>query len=210
MYNEKEPQVLPFAADSRESKIQCWTYLGVFAALGGFLIGLMRSRGYGFDKMGLIFGAYAVIALATWLPMLLRCVTKLHLENDGVRITAFGLTLRRFPLGKIRFVTAMECSGKNRTAGRSQILLCAHTFDELAKKGGWRSGGSGGKTREECARESLRRFVSAYYVRELNLTKDILWLDWSPERIRLIRWMYPDAGWADFSHNRIYEKQMNG
>lgn len=208
MYEEKDPVVLPFAADSRESKIQCWTYLGVFAALGGFLIGLMRSRDYGFDKMALIFGSYALIALITWLPMFLRCVMKLHLENEGVRLTAFGLTLRRFPLGKIRFVSAMECSGKNRTTTRSQILLCAHTFDELAKKGGWRDG-SGGKKKEEFARNSLYRFANAYYVRELNLTKDILWIDWSPERIRLVRWMYPDAGWADFSHNRIFEKQMN-
>ena len=208
MYEEKEPVILPFAVDQQDAKIQCGVYAGVFGALTAFLVWLMVSKGYGIGKMLPILAIFLVIVLATWLPMLLRCVMELHLEPEGVRLTAWGLTLRRYPLGKIRFISAMECSGKNRTTTRSQILLCAHTFEELAKKGGWRDG-STGKPKTEFARNSLYRYLNAYYVRELNLTKDILWLDWSPDRIRLIRWLYPDAQWMDFSHNRIFEKQMN-
>ena len=208
MYGEKEPVTLPFAVDKKDAAVQCGVYAGVFGALTAFLVWLMVSKGYGIGKMLPILAIFLVIELATWLPMLLRCVMELHLEPEGVRLTAWGMTLRRYPLGKIRFISAMECSGKNRTTTRSQILLCAHTFEELAKKGGWRDGASG-KPKAEFARNSLYRYLNAYYVRELNLTKDILWLDWSPDRIRLIRWLYPDAQWMDFSHNRVFEKQMN-
>lgn len=208
MYDEKEAVVLPFAEDGKDAAVQCISYAVVFGGLLAFLIWLMISKGYSFAKMVPILAIFLAVSLATWLPMLLRCVAKLHLEPDGVRITVGGLTLRRFPLGKIRFISAMECSGKNRTTTRSQLLLCAHTYEELAKKGGWRDGSSR-KPKTEFARNALYRFQNAYYVRELNLTKDILWLDWSPHRFRLIRWLYPDAQWMDFSVDRVFEKQMN-
>lgn len=207
MYEEKEPVILPFAADKKDAAVQCGVYFGVFAVLGAILTWLMVSRGYSAAKMMPIALIYLAVALATWLPMALRCVAVLHLEPEGVRITAFGLTVRKYPLGKIRFVSAMACSGKNRTAGRSQILLSAYTFEELAKKGGWQRGGE--KPADECARQWLNRYANAYYVRELNLTSRILWLDWAPDRLRLIRWMYPDAKWADFTQNHIFDKQMN-
>ena len=208
MYDEKEAVVLPFAEDRKDAAVQCISYAVVFGGLLGFLIWLMISKGYSFAKMLPITLIFLAVSLATWLPMLLRCVAKLHLEPDGVGITVGGLSLRRFPLGKIRFISAMECSGKNRTTTRSQVLLCAHTYEELAKKGGWRDGSSR-KPKTEFARNALYRFQNAYYVRELNLTKDILWLDWSPDRIRLIRWLYPDAQWMDFSLDHVFEKQMN-
>jgi len=207
MYEEKEPVILPFAADKKEAAVQCGMYAVLFGGLLALLWGLMLHRNYSAGKMALILLTVLVIALATWLPMALRCVAVLHLEPEGVRITAFGLTVRKYPLGKIRFVSAMACSGKNRTAGRSQILLSAYTFEELAKKGGWQRGGE--KPADECARQWLNRYANAYYARELNLTPRALWLDWAPDRIRLIRWLYPDAQWMDFSHNRIFEKQMN-
>jgi hypothetical protein len=208
MYDEKEPVVLPFAADRKDAVVQCVTYAAVFAGLGALLVWAMAWKDYSAAKMAPILAIFLAVSLATWLPMLLRCVAKLHLEPEGVRITAWGLTLRRYPLGKIRFISAMECSGKNRTTTRSQILLCAHTYEELTKKGGWRDGSSR-KPKTEFARNALYRFQNAYYVRELNLTKDILWLDWSPDRIRLIRWLYPDAQWMDFSLDHVFEKQMN-
>ena len=206
MYEEKKAVVLPFAADKKDAVVQCGVYFGVFAVLGAILTWLMVSRGYSAAKMMPIALIYLAVALATWLPMALRCVAVLHLEPEGVRITAFGLTVRKYPLGKIRFVSAMACSGKNRTAGRSQILLSAYTFEELAKKGGWQRGGE--KPADECARQWLNRYAGAYYVRELNLTSRILWLDWAPDRLRLIRWLYPDAQWMDFTKEKSYEKQL--
>ena len=206
MYEEKEPVTLPFAVDKKDAAVQCIAYFAVFTGLAAVLIGLMASRDYDAAKSSLILGIYALIALATWLPMLLRYVAVLHLEPEGVRITAFGVTLRRYPLGKIRFVSAMACSGKNRTAGRSQILLSAYTFEELAKKGGWQRGGE--KPADECARQYLNRYANAYYARELNLTPRALWLDWAPDRLRLIRWLYPDAQWMDFTKDKSYEKQL--
>lgn len=207
MYEEREAVVLPFAVDRKESAKRCGVYFAIFAVLGAILGWLMARNGYAPERMTLIMAAYLAVALATWLPMALRCVMKLHLEVGGVRLTVLGLTVRRYPLEKIRFLTAMTCSGKNSTADRSQILLSAYTFEELAKKGGWNRGDR--NPPEESARQYLNRYASAYYIRELNLSGKCLFLDWSPERIRLIRWMYPDAKWADFSHKRIFDKQMN-
>ena len=207
MYEEKEPMTLPFAADQQEARIQCILYAAIFGVITVFLLWLMNHYGYTAARMAPIMVFYSAVVLGTWLPMVLRCVMKLHLEPEAVRITAFGITLRRYPLGKIRFLSAMACSGKNHTGDRSQILLCAYTFEELAKEGGWQR--EGRKSADECARQYLNRYANAYYVRELNLTRKVLWLDWSPERIRLIRWYYPDAQWMDFTQNRIYDKQMN-
>lgn len=207
MYEEKETVTLPFAADRQDAAVQCGVYAGIFGAITAFLLWLMNHKGYSAARMAPIIAVYLAVVLATWLPMVLRCVMQLHFEPEGVRLTAFGVTLRRYPLSKIRFLTAMECSGKNRTAGRAQILLSAYTFRELAKKGGWNPGDR--NPAEECARQYLNRFATAYYVRELNLSGRFLFLDWAPDRIRLIRWMYPDAQWADFTQNRIFDKQMN-
>lgn len=207
MYEEKQTISLPFAVDRKESARQCGLYVLLFGAMMAVLVYAMVYQSYTTEKMALILAAYLVIALATWLPMVLRCVTRLHLEAGGVRLTVLGLTVRWYPVEKIRFLTAMECSGKNRTASRSQILLCVYTFEELAAMGGRKPGNR--KSAAECARQYLNRYANAYYLRELNLTRRILWLDWSPERIRLLRWMYPDAKWADFSHKHMFDKQMN-
>ena len=209
MYYEKEPQRLPFAVDETEARRLCAGYGVLFAVLLGLLIWLMANRPYAPEVKRLALVAYLVVALLTWLPMALRCFATLELTEEEVRIRVSGRTLRRYGAEKIRFLTAMECSGKNRTVNRSQILLCAHTLEELAAKGGWKRGESI-KSKEELARLYLNRYATAYYVRELNLTGKILWLDWSPERLRLLRWMYPDAVWADFSHGNVYDRQLDG
>ena len=85
-------------------------------------------------------------------------------------------------------------------------MLTRPQSKNVAKKGCWQRGGE--KPADECARQWLNRYATAYYVRELNLTSRILWLDWAPDRLRLIRWMYPDAQWMDFTKEKSYEKQL--
>ena len=208
MYYEKEPQRLPFAVDEAEARRQCRFYGVLFAAILGLLLWLLSVRDYAPEMKALALAACLLVALLTWLPMALRCFARLELTEEEVRIRMGALTLRRYGAEKIRFLTAMECSGKNRTAGRSQILLCALTQEELAKQGGWKRD-SRPDSMAEAARLRLNRYAMAYYVRELNLTKNILWLDWSPERLMLLRWMYPAAQWADFSRGNVYDRQLN-
>jgi hypothetical protein len=44
---------------------------------------------------------------------------------------------------------------------------------------------------------------------EMNFMRSILWLDWDPERLMLLRQMYPDAMWLDCTRDKIFEKQLN-
>ena len=208
MYYEKKPQSLPFAADEQEARRLSVCYGAAFLLLLALLLWLLSIRDYSRELKGMALAVYLMVALLTWLPMALRCSARLVLTEDEVRICVGKLTLRRYGAEKIRFLTAMECSGKNRTAGRHQILLSALSLEELAKKGGWKRGESI-KPKEELARLYLNRYAMSYYARELNLTKNILWLDWSPQRLRILRWMYPDAHWADFSHGNIYDRQLD-
>ena len=208
MTYEKKTQILPIAEDQKQARKLCSGYGLGFLGLFALLLLLLSFRDYAPELKALVAAAYVLVALLTWLPMAMRCFAKLELAPEEVRIRLFGLVIRRQKADKIWFLTAMECSGKNRTAGRHQILLSAWSLEGLAKMGGWKKDESI-KPKEELARLWLNRYAMAYYVRELNLTKNILWVDWSPQRLMLLRWMYPHAVWADMSHGQIYDRQLN-
>ena len=43
---------------------------------------------------------------------------------------------------------------------------------------------------------------------DMNFMRDILWLDWDPERLQILRQMYPDAQWLDCTQKKIFDAQL--
>jgi hypothetical protein len=134
----------------------------------------------------------------------------LHIVPEGIAITLFGKTVRQFPAEEIRFLTAVPGNAASDRVNR--IAVCDKTLEELTELGY--------KTTPKSMRIKNPRwpgeFAESYlYHRsmtvpgEMNFMRSILWLDWDPERLMLLRQMYPDAMWLDCTRDRIFEKQLN-
>ena len=134
----------------------------------------------------------------------------LHIVPEGIAITLFGKTVRQFPAEEIRFLTAVPGNAASDRVNR--IAVCDKTLEELTELGY--------KTTPKSMRIKNPRwpgeFAESYlYHRsmtvpgEMNFMRSILWLDWDPERLMLLRQMYPDAMWLDCTRDKIFEKQLN-
>ena len=133
----------------------------------------------------------------------------LHIVPEGIAITLFGKTVRRFPAEQIRFLTAVPGNASsNRT---DKIAVCDQTLEELTYLGY--------KTTPKAFRIEKPRwpgeFAESYlYHRsmtipgEMNFMRKILWLDWAPERLQMLRQMYPDAQWLDCTQKKIFDAQL--
>ena len=134
----------------------------------------------------------------------------LHIVPEGIAITLFGKTVRQLPAEQIRFLTAVPGNAASDRVNR--IAVCDKTLEELTELGY--------KTTPKSMRIKKPRwpgeFAESYlYHRsmtvpgEMNFMRSILWLDWDPERLMLLRQMYPDAMWLDCTRDKIFEKQLN-
>ena len=134
----------------------------------------------------------------------------LHIVPEGIAITLFGKTVRQLPAEEIRFLTAVPGNAASDRVNR--IAVCDKTLEELTELGY--------KTTPKSMRIKNPRwpgeFAESYlYHRsmtvpgEMNFMRSILWLDWDPERLMLLKQMYPDAMWLDCTRDKIFEKQLN-
>lgn len=134
-----------------------------------------------------------VLLSPLFLAELAICFTKLHIVPQGIALTLFGKTVRRVPAEKIRILSAVQYSRK--LGAVEQIAVCTMSPGEI-----------------NCATaEDLYHYllVTAGFLRvTLNLNRRILWLEWSPERLKLLRRMYPDVSWIDGSPERQFDKQL--
>ncbi|MBR5125514.1 MAG: hypothetical protein IKU68_02140 [Oscillospiraceae bacterium] len=141
---------------------------------------------------------------------LLELFAVLHIVPEGIAITVFGRTLRKFPAEKIRFLTAVPGNAASDRINR--IAVCDKTLEELTELGH--------QSTPKIMRIKNPRwpgeFAGSYlYHRsmtvpgEMNFMRPILWLDWDPERLRILRRMYPNARWLDCTRDQRFEKQLN-
>lgn len=154
--------------------------------------------------------AFAVLFLAIVLYYAGQLASRLHIVPEGVAITLFGRTLRRFPAEKVRVIAAVR-KYNNKGTHHDVIALCAYTLEELTELGKKHTpkllqNGADLWHGETAAKYLWRRAESMKG--ELNLHKHILWLDWSPERLRLLREMYPQAQWLDCTQKKLFDAQL--
>lgn len=132
--------------------------------------------------------------------------SKLHFVPEGIAVTVFGKTLRQFPRENIRFLGGISYTKKSRVY--KYICICARTLDEMACEQDRRTAKMfrdsptlPGWT-ENMAEKYLLHYVASLR-RQFGIPrKDILLVEWSPERLELLMEMYPGVPWCDLSDKK--------
>ena len=179
------------------------------------IVGTAATAWYAVSEMGR--SSYGWVLLV--MPMVMLALTvfylggllaRLHIAPEGIAITLFGLTLRRLPAERIHLLAGVR-GYHNKADHQDVIAVCADSLEELTvlerqhtpkllQNGVDRWYG-------ETAAKYLYRRATA--VRgSLNLNKRILWLDWSAERLNLLREMYPQAQWLDGTEKKLFDAQL--
>ena len=131
---------------------------------------------------------------------------KLHLVPEGIAITVFGSTLRRFPREHIRFLGGVHYSYKGTAC--QWICVCTRSMYELAEEQErktakmFRNARSRPDWAEDMAGKYLMRYVDSMRRLFGFLQKDILLIEWSPERLDMLLEMYPGVPWCDLSDKK--------
>ena len=99
----------------------------------------------------------------------------------------------------------------NKADHQDVIAVCTDSLEELTALGRQHTPKllQNGEDRwhgETAAKYLYRRATSLRG--NLNLHKRILWLDWSSERLNLLREMYPQAQWLDCTEKKLFETQL--
>lgn len=138
---------------------------------------------------------------------------KLHFVPEGIAITLFGRTLRQYP--RERVLQLAGFASRKKRAVSKWIAVSSLSLDELAELmhrrmprllrdsrtlPGWR---------ENMARNYLCRYAESL-VRQMGFPrKDLLLIEWSPERLELLLDMYPGTPWTDLTEGSVLDAQRN-
>ena len=141
------------------------------------------------------------------------CFGKLHLVTEGIAITVFGSTLRRFPREHIRFLGGVHDSYRGTAC--QWICVCTRSMYELAEEQERRTPKMfrDGRALPDWTESMARKFLLSY-ANSLNRAlgfprKDILLIEWSPERLELRRDMYPGVPWSDLTEDKSLDAERN-
>ena len=142
-----------------------------------------------------------------------RYFGKLHFVPEGIAITLFGKTLRQYPRERIRFLGGISCTKKSRT--NKWICVCARSLEEMAAEQNRRTAKMfrDAPTLPGWTENMARKFLLSY-AESLNRAlgfprKDILLIEWSPERLELLLDMYPGIPWTDLTENKVLDAERN-
>ena len=198
---------LPYAVD-KGVRIGTILVMFVCTVAAGALFAWMIQPKIWYDW--LICFLPVLLILILFSSNVLELFAVLHIVPEGIAITLFGKTMRKFPAEQIRLLTAVPgnaaCDRVNR------IAVCDQTLEELTCLGYKATPRSMRIAKPRWPGEFAESYLyhrSMTVPGEMNFMRSILWLDWDPERLMLLRQMYPDAMWLDCTRDKIFEKQLN-
>ncbi len=148
---------------------------------------------------------YPLLALAVVLEFV-RDFSKLHLVREGIAVTLFGKTLRRIPRQDIRFIGGFIGTKHSRFA--RNIAICTRSMEELAEEQERKTPKMlrNARTRpgwaEDLVRQMLIRYSTSIRSQLGFFRRDILLIEWSPERLELLLEMYPGVPWVDLTEKK--------
>ena len=134
---------------------------------------------------------------------------KLHLVPEGIAVTLFGKTIRQFPRENIRFLGGIVY--RKKSTAYKWICVCAMTMEELAVEMErqtpkmLRNGRSRPGWAEDMAKKYLLRCAGDFRGQLGLPNRDVLLLEWSPERLEMLMEMYPGVPWCDLMEKKILE-----
>lgn len=162
-------------------------------------------RGDGSEAAWMMRLIYPLLALAVALEFV-SDFSKLHLVHEGIAVTLFGKTLRQIPRQDLRFFGGFI--GTKHSRFSKNLAVCTHSMEELAEeqerktpkmlrnprtRPGWT---------EDLVGQLLLRYSTSPRSQFGFHRKDILLIEWSPERLELLMEMYPGVPWCDLSDKK--------
>ena len=134
---------------------------------------------------------------------------KLHLVPEGIAVTLFGKTIRQFPRENIRFLGGIVY--RKKSTAYKWICVCAMTMEELAVEMERQTPKMlrNSRTRPGWAEDMAKKYLlrcAGDFRGQLGLpNRDVLLLEWSPERLEMLMEMYPGVPWCDLMEKKILE-----
>ena len=195
-----------------KNKWQFWMVLAMTPLLIGFIeLGIRVAGMNGLGSWLLRSVDIMWFVVVAW--EFVYCFGKLHLVTEGIAITVFGSTLRRFPREHIRFLGGMHDSYRGTAC--QWICVCTRSMYELAEEQERRTPKMfrDAPTLPGWTESMARKFLWSY-AESLNRAlgfprKDILLIEWSPERLELLLDMYPGVPWTDLTEDRALDAERN-
>ena len=173
----------------------------------------MDTSGFSAYFRAIIWLLYVVMVIPIVLTELWQSLVVLHVVPEGVAVTLFGRTVRQYPREEIRALAGVRY--KHKSTDQKWIVLCTRTLEELAElhAGNTRKVFQDSRTRsdwaEAMAGKYLYRYVrSPWYIIRLG-RKDLLLIEWSPERLEMLLDMYPGIPWTDLTEKKILDAERN-
>lgn len=171
---------------------------------------LVFNQEWGFRKGGseaawIMRLIYPLLALAVVLEFV-SDFSRLHLVHEGIAVTLFGKTLRQIPRQDLRFFGGFI--GTKHSRFSENLAVCTLSMEELAEeqerktpqmlrnactRPGWA---------EDLAGQLLLRYSTSIRSQFGFFRRDILLIEWSPERLELLMQMYPGVPWCDLSDKK--------
>ena len=142
-----------------------------------------------------------------------RSLAKLHLVPEGMAVTLFGRTVQRFPQEELHLLAGIHYQYKSYDM--KWIVASAHTVEELAEIQAMKTPKvfQNARTRPDWAEDMAGKYLYRY-IRSVSQAfaiprRDLLLLEWSPERLELLLEMYPGVPWVDLSEKKKLDAERN-
>lgn len=197
---DKRHYDLPFAENPGE-----WI---AFILIG--LLGLTGTVWFAWREGVPFLSVFAILFLAIILDCIGQLLARLHIGPEGIVITLFGKPLRRCPADEIRAIAAVR-KYNSKANPHDVIAVCTNTVEELTELGKKHMPKLLQNEKEHWDGESAAKYLYRRAVSvggELNLHKQILWMDWSSERLEILRKMYPNTQWLDGTQKKLFDAQL--
>lgn len=150
-----------------------------------------------------------VLVIPMVIPSVAAYFAQLHLVPEGIAVTLFGMMVRRIPTEDIRLLAGFRYRHKSTTT--DLIAVSIRSYEELQERELRRTPELLRDTVDSWEGMWVRSFLNRHageFLREWNLRRWLLWLDWDPERVRLLRKMYPQAQWVDLTKDKRFDAQL--
>ena len=164
----------------------------------------------GFEAAWIMRLMYPLLALAVVLEFV-SDFSRLHLVSEGIAVTLFGKTLRQIPVQAIRFFGGFI--GTKHSRFSKNLAVCTHSMEELAEEQERKTPQMlrNARTRpgwaEDLAGQLLLRYSTSIRSQFGFYRRDILLIEWSPERLRMIQDMYPGVPWTDLTDKKVLDAE---